>query len=86
MTWTRSDSTWAGGLVAALAFFGVYETKAYRTHSPEATLTYFTRRVIGVAPRHPRRFILVPIIWVFGLWLPVHMSFNVLGVAVKRVS
>lgn len=84
MARSKSDRFWLAGLVSALLYFATFEGQAYRTHNPDATLTYFSRRALGIAPRHWRRYGTVPTLWCACLWIACHLSWNVWGIPVRR--
>lgn len=40
----------------------------------DGTATAFLKWASGVEPKHWRRFVLVPLLWLVCLWLPPHVS------------
>jgi len=40
----------------------------------DGTLSAFRKWLVGIEPRHWRRPVLVPLLWLVCLWLPPHVS------------
>lgn len=69
-----ADRSWAAWILGTCASFAAMETRYYRSRStPSTTLTATLRRWLGIAPRHPRRWLLAPAFAAFLTWFAGHI-------------
>ncbi|MEV8610286.1 hypothetical protein AB0383_20565 [Amycolatopsis sp. NPDC051373] len=71
----NGNRTWSLWLAGTLVSFAWWERKALLSRIPEKpseTLTATVRRWMGVKPRAPRRFVLVPVFTAFCAYLFLH--------------
>jgi hypothetical protein len=80
---TESDRYWMWWAILTLVTFGVFEAHAFITKQPVRTLTHTTRKALGIHPKKPRRYVLVPLLGAFLAWLFAHMLTGKFGIKIK---
>lgn len=81
---TFSDRYWLLWLIITVITFGIFEGYAFYNKAPERTLTYSTRKALGIHPQKPRRFVTVPLLGAALAWLFAHFLTGKFGVRIKK--
>lgn len=78
------NRVWATLTAVFAGVFAVAETDAIvkgrrpeNRGKPYGTLSAWTQRKLGIAPKHPRRFVLVPIFLAVWGWLGPHITLRI---------